>query len=212
LRDWRAGPWLGFLLALVHHFGYHLAAFKQVSNLVPFPRVRAAGFCALASRVPFPPLRFSSSWFFCSPLLLAHCSADLRATVVRLVKGFGYRLPVWDWRLVSLWPSNLPVVPPPPYFGPSLSYRHSSKFLLARFSPARAQRGCRRCGIRPPPFRAPHARPSVPGSHPRRQTQPPFNSSANQGFSQSCSPSCSGVRRPRPGPSPLDSRQGPRCP
>ena len=65
LRDWRAGPWLGFLLVLVQHFGYHLAAFKQVSNLVPFPRVRVAGFCALASRVPFPPRRFSSSWFFC---------------------------------------------------------------------------------------------------------------------------------------------------
>ena len=71
-----------------------------------------AGFCALASRVLLSPRRFSSSWFFRSPSLLANCSADPRVSVVRLEKGFGYRLPVWDWRLVFLWPSNLPVVPP----------------------------------------------------------------------------------------------------
>jgi hypothetical protein len=191
--------WLGFLLVLVHHFGHHLAAFNQSQTWSP-SRVVGWPVSVLLLRVLFPSRRFSSSWFFCSPLLLAHCSAALRATVVRLIKGCGYCLPVWVWQLVHLWSSILPAVPPPPNFGPSLSNRQLPKFLLARSSPARAHRGCRRCGTRPPPFRAPHARPPVPGPHTRRQTQPTLNSPANQGFSQSCGPACSGVRRARPGP------------
>ncbi len=199
LRDWRAGPWLGLLLVLVHHFGCHLAAFKQVSNLVPFPCV--------GWPVSVLSLRVYQSHLGASVLpgfsALRRYSPTVRQTpasrlfVWKKDLATASRSGIGGWssfgRRIFLW------FPPPPCFGSPLLYRRPSKFLPARFSSARARRGCRRCGSRPPLPRASHARPPVPGPRPPRR-KPPFSSPANQGYSQGRGPAGPGFRRPRPGP------------